>query len=83
MYLSYKKGFLPEGQNKFLAEGQKALAEGQKALAEGQSPPQEQEVSPRSGLYLLVLYTFLILNVWQVVAEMPIHSVFRLCRLCR
>ena len=25
-----------------------------KALAEGQSPPQELEVSPRSGLYLLV-----------------------------
>ena len=26
-----------------------------KALAEGQSPPQELEVSPRSGLYLLVI----------------------------
>ena len=28
-----------------------------KPLAEGQSPPQELEVSPRSGLYLLVFNT--------------------------
>ena len=34
---------------------------GQKALAEGQSPPQELEVSPHSGLYLLV--TNLKLNI--------------------
>ena len=38
-----------------LAEGQgKNWPKAKNALAEGQSPPQELEVSPRSGLYLLV-----------------------------
>ena len=32
-----------------------------KASAEGRSPPQELEVSPRSGLYLLVLKVMLLL----------------------
>ena len=39
-----------------LAEGQgKNWPKAKNALAEGQSPPQELEVSPRSGLYLLVM----------------------------
>ena len=35
-------------KSSFLAQREK------RALAEGRSPPQEREVSPRSGLYLLV-----------------------------
>ena len=39
-----------------LAEGQgKNWPKAKNALAEGQSHPQELEVSPRSGLYLLVI----------------------------
>ena len=50
----------PKQHNKlfFLPEVQK------KASAEGQSPPQELEVGPRSGPYLLVLFIWLPQNMF-------------------
>ena len=55
------------GHQKLPKMGQKSIKSsffarrGKKALAEGRSPPQELEVGPRSGPYLLVLYIFLLL----------------------
>ena len=41
-----------------------------KGLAEGQSPPQEIEVSPRSGLYLLVIPK----SVLQLHCQKPVNT---------
>ena len=41
------------------------LPEGQKTLGNGRSPRQEQEVSPRSELYLLVIYYLVF--AWQCI----------------
>ena len=44
---------LAEGQKRIGRRPKKNWPKAKNALAEGQSPPQELEVSPRSGLYLL------------------------------
>ena len=48
-----KKG-LVKGQKRIGQRPKRPWPKAKKALAKGQSPPQELEVSPRSGLYLLV-----------------------------
>ena len=47
------------GQNSIISSFFAQRAE--KALAKGQSPPQELEVSPHSGLYLIVIIIIIII----------------------
>ena len=49
---------LAKGQKRIGRRPKKNWPKAKNALAEGQSPPQELEVSPRSGLYLLVYIFF-------------------------
>ena len=49
---------LDKGQKRIGQRPRKNWPKAKIALAEGQSPPQELEVSPRRGLYFLVLYIY-------------------------
>ena len=64
------------GDQKVPKIGQSSIR-AKKALAEGRSPPQELEVSPRSGLYLLVILYYNNLNYSTFPRSMVRYSSWR------